>query len=196
MLSDGATITLVNHRAIARDKAGRIFQERRLLVPDDGKHESVVTQIEISDPVSRNLYICVPRAGVCQVEASRPTTRLASSAPARAPNAQRSGAPSVENLGNSLMSGLETEGTRETTTIETGAIGNNSPIRIQREFWYSPQLGINLISRLQDPRVGTQNFELSGIVLGDPDPSLFQVPADWKVIDLRSPPETSGPPEH
>jgi hypothetical protein len=38
-LADGTTITLNNHRAIARDKAGRIFQERRLLVPDDGKHE-------------------------------------------------------------------------------------------------------------------------------------------------------------
>jgi hypothetical protein len=35
--ADGTTITLKNRRAIARDTAGRIFQERRLLVPDDGK---------------------------------------------------------------------------------------------------------------------------------------------------------------
>ena len=67
-LADGSRITLVNRRAIARDTAGRIFQERRLLVPDDGKHESIVTQIEISDPVSHQLYICVPRERVCQVE--------------------------------------------------------------------------------------------------------------------------------
>jgi hypothetical protein len=58
----------VNHRAIARDNAGRIFQERRLLVPDDGKHESIVTQIEISDPVAHDLYICRPREQVCQRE--------------------------------------------------------------------------------------------------------------------------------
>ena len=31
-LADGTRITLRNHRLIARDKSGRIFQERRLLV--------------------------------------------------------------------------------------------------------------------------------------------------------------------
>jgi hypothetical protein len=55
-LANGTSITLKNHRAIARDRAGRIFQERRLLVPEDGKHESVVTQIEISDPVAHELF--------------------------------------------------------------------------------------------------------------------------------------------
>jgi len=59
-LPDGSTITLKNQRAIARDAAGRIFQERRALVPDDGKAQSGVTQIEISDPVSHELYICMP----------------------------------------------------------------------------------------------------------------------------------------
>jgi hypothetical protein len=67
-LGDGNTITLKNRRAVARDKAGRIFQERRLLVPDNGQHESFVTQIEISDPVAHKLYICVPRERVCQLE--------------------------------------------------------------------------------------------------------------------------------
>src|SRR5882757_6039802 len=52
-LPDGSTITLKNHRAIARDASGRIFQERRALVPDDGKAKSGVTQIEITDPVAR-----------------------------------------------------------------------------------------------------------------------------------------------
>ena len=42
-LPDGSSITLKNHRAIARDAAGRIFQERRALVPDDGKSKSGVT---------------------------------------------------------------------------------------------------------------------------------------------------------
>ena len=67
-LADGTTITLKNRRAIARDGVGRIFQERRLLVPDDGEHESPITQIEISDPVAHDLYICVPREDVCQVD--------------------------------------------------------------------------------------------------------------------------------
>jgi hypothetical protein len=107
-LSDGTTITLKNHRAIARDKAGRIFQERRLLVPDDGKHESVVTQTEISDPVGHKLYICVPRERVCQLEQfsapdfARP---LAASTAANQP-----GGPSREDLGKQSIGGLESSG--------------------------------------------------------------------------------------
>src|SRR5438046_9644188 len=60
-LPDGSTITLKNHRAIARDAAGRIFQERRARVPDDGKAQSGGTQIEISDPFTHELYICMPQ---------------------------------------------------------------------------------------------------------------------------------------
>src|SRR5258708_4884012 len=59
--AEGTPIPLKNRRAIARDTAGRVFQERRLLVPDDGKHDSPVTQIEISAPISRAFSICVPQ---------------------------------------------------------------------------------------------------------------------------------------
>jgi hypothetical protein len=191
-LGDGTTITLKNRRAIARDNAGRIFQERRLLVPDDGKHESVVTQIEISDPIAHELYICVPRESVCQLEEF--------SAPAFAPpptagSARRQpGSPNLEYLGEQSIGGLETVGIREMTVIETGAIGNNSPIEIKREYWYSPQIGINLISKLQDPRIGTQDFEVTDIARGEPDAKLFKLPSHMKLIDLRKPARSPSPP--
>jgi hypothetical protein len=182
-LADGTTITVKNHRTIARDRAGRIFQERRLLVPEDGKHESVITQIEISDPVAHKLYICKPQEGVCQLELFSAPEFVDPKSRPFAPN--RSGPASVENLGKQSIGGLETEGTRETVVIETGAIGNNSPIQVTREFWYSPQLGVNLISKREDPRFGVQNFELSNIFLGDPDSKLFEPPAGVRIIDLR-----------
>jgi hypothetical protein len=180
-LANGASITLKNHRAIARDRVGRIFQERRLLVPEDGKHESVLTQIEISDPVAHELFICVPKEEVCQVEdfdapAFQPPKTAASA---------REGA-NMRDLGKQSVAGLETIGTRETVVIEAGKIGNDSPIEVQREYWYSPQLGVNLISRLQDPRVGIQNFEVSDIALSEPDAKLFKVSSKMKVIDLRT----------
>ena len=186
-LADGSRITLVNRRAIARDTAGRIFQERRLLVPDDGKHESIVTQIEISDPVSHQLYICVPRERVCQVEFfSAPQFVPPAVGPASA--ARQPDSPGREDLGKQFVSGLETLGTRETTVIEAGAIGNDSPITVSREYWYSPQLGVNLISKLQDPRIGTQDFEVQDITVGEPDKKLFAVPPGSQVIDLRGTP--------
>ncbi len=179
-LANGTSITLKNHRAIARDRAGRIFQERRLLVPEDRKHESVVTQIEISDPVAHELFICVPKEEVCQVEDFE--------APAfQAPRMAASrGSANLQDLGKQSVGGVETVGTRETVVIEAGKIGNDSPIEVQREYWYSPQLGVNLISRLQDPRVGIQNFEVSDITLTEPDAKLFKVSSKMKVIDLRA----------
>ena len=192
LLGDGTTITLKNHRAIARDNVGRIFQERRLLVPEGGKRESVITQIEISDPVAHKLYICVPRERVCQLEQfSAPDF---APPPAAATPVNPLGGPSREDLGKQTIGGLEAAGTLETGVIESGAIGNDSPILVKREFWYSPRLGVNLISKRQDPRFGIQNFEVSDIVLGQPDAKLFQVPPDFKVIDLRRATTTSSSP--
>lgn len=180
-LADGTTITVGNRRAIARDRRGRIFQERRLLIPNDGNHESGVTQIEISDPLSHEFFICVPQARVCQVEFFSPPT-FVSTPPAVS---TQPGSPTVEDLGKQSIAGLDTVGTRETTVIETGAIGNDSPMMVRREFWYSPQLGINIVSKVNDPRVGIQNFEVSDIVLGEPDVKLFALPTHSKIIDLR-----------
>jgi hypothetical protein len=98
-----------------------------------------------------------------------------------------------EDLGKQSIGGLGTVGTRETTVIPAGTIGNNSPILLKREFWYSPQLGVNLISKLQHPLSGTQNFEVSEITLGEPDAKLFEVPSGFKILDLRKPPEISSP---
>jgi hypothetical protein len=189
-LADGSTITLKNHRAIARDKAGRIFQERRLLVADDRQQESPVTQIEISNPASHELYICVPRELVCQVEAfsagdfQSPLAPLANKGP---------GSLTVEDLGKRSINSIETTGRRETVTIPSGSIGNNSPLLVKREFWYSPLLGVNVSSTRQDPRFGTQNFELTDIVIGEPDSKVFELPEGSKLIDLRKSSEIATP---
>ena len=182
-LPDGTRITLKNRRLIARDKSGRIFQERRALVPVDGKQESVVTQTEISDPVLHEQYICMPQQRVCQLEGFQPAE-----AGLRTPGGpqNRSRAPGEESLGTREIAGVKTEGTREITTIPMGTIGNDSPILARREFWYSPQLGLNILSIREDPRFGTQKFELSDVVLGEPDPKLFSPPEGSKIIDLRS----------
>ena len=180
-LADGSSIILKNHRLIARDKEGRIFQERRLLVPDDGKHESIVTQTEISDPVRNLLYICMPREKLCQLEPY--TTRDSRLPPADVERPKGPGIPEQESLGTQIIAGLETVGTRESAVILSGAIGNNSPILSKREYWYSAQLGLNLLSTRQDPRFGAQRFELSDVALGEPDAKLFEPPSGYQVID-------------
>jgi hypothetical protein len=186
-LSDGSSVTLRNHRAIARDRAGRIFQERRLLVPEDGRHESVVTKIEISDPVSHKLYICVPSERVCQLEFFNAPAFAAPAGSNKSGSNASTNSSSREDLGPQTIFGLETEGTLEEQLIAPGVIGNDQPLKLISEYWYSPQLGVNLISKRQDPRFGTQNFVLSDIVVGEPDSKHFLLPSNTRVIDLRDP---------
>lgn len=186
-LTDGSTLTWKNHRAVARDSAGRIYQERRMFVPDDSKGETRLRQIEITDPVSREFYVCNPPESACRLrEFSRPNSE--SPVPI-AGGGKGTGSADVEDLGKQTIGGLEVIGVRETVVTPTGAIGNNSPLLSRREFWYSSKLGVDLISKREDARLGARNFQVTDIILGDPDPKLFHVPAGYKVIDLRKAPE-------
>ena len=49
---------------------------------------------------------------------------------------------------------------------------------------------MNLVSTRDDPQSGKQEFRVTEIVLGEPNPSLFEPPRDAKILDLRNPPET------
>jgi hypothetical protein len=66
--------------------------------------------------------------------------------------------------------------------------GNDRTVTIERESWYSPQLDLNLLSVRTDPRSGKQTFSARDVVLGDPDPALFEIPAGFKIVDRRVPP--------
>ena len=92
-----------------------------------------------------------------------------------------------EDLGKQLVSGVEVTGTRESVTYNPGQFGNDRQVTVSKEFWYSPQLGLNLISKRSDPRFGTQTFTVTNLTLAEPDPQLFEPPAGIQVIDRRLP---------
>jgi hypothetical protein len=86
-----------------------------------------------------------------------------------------------EQLPGRTIEGVWAEGVRRTTTIAAGAIGNERPITVVSEEWTSPDLKMLVLSESTDPRVGKTTYRVVNIVRGDPDPSLFQVPADYTV---------------
>jgi hypothetical protein len=90
-----------------------------------------------------------------------------------------------EDLGKQLVAGVEATGTRDSVIYNPNVFGNDRKVTIEREFWYSPKLGINLISKRSDPRIGTQTFTATNLILSDPDPKLFELPEGFKVIDRR-----------
>jgi hypothetical protein len=85
----------------------------------------------------------------------------------------------TERLQDRVIEGVLASGVRRTTTIASGAIGNERPITVVSEEWTSPDLQILVMTDRTDPRVGRSTYRLLKIVRSDPDPALFQVPADY-----------------
>lgn len=86
-----------------------------------------------------------------------------------------------ENLGKQMIEGVEAEGTRTTITIPAGEIGNERPIEIVSERWYSAELQLVVMTRHSDPRTGETTYKLTNINRTEPVKSLFEVPAGYTV---------------
>src|SRR5262245_496179 len=86
-----------------------------------------------------------------------------------------------EQLGTQTIEGVMAEGTRLTLTIPAGKIGNERPIVTVNERWYSQELQTVVLTKNSDPRMGETTYRLTNINRSEPDPSLFQVPADYTV---------------
>jgi hypothetical protein len=86
-----------------------------------------------------------------------------------------------EQLGKQIIEGVEADGTRTTITIPAGEIGNERPIEIVSERWYSPELQLVVMTRHSDPRNGETTYKLTNINRAEPAKSLFEVPAGFTV---------------
>ena len=173
-----------------RDNDGRIYEERWTLIPNDGSYKSQKTTIQIGDPTAHTLYNCFmfnkPRN--CFLGPFNETTAaLYKPAFAKSGPLPHTDAYSThEDLGKDSIDGI---GTRDTVTYNKGAIGNDRPISVKREFWYAPSMGINLRFELRDPSFGKQLFTITDVTLSEPDPKLYELPPGFEVVDHRKPPE-------
>ncbi len=107
----------------------------------------------------------------------------------------------TEELGSRDFDGVSADGKKTVTTIPAGAIGNERPIEIVYERWYSDELQLTVFSRHNDPRFGEQTYRLTNLVRTEPDPALFAVPSGYKVVTgptnlfrLAPPPGAPVPP--
>ncbi|MGE5206257.1 MAG: hypothetical protein ACM3PW_11610 [Chlamydiota bacterium] len=87
------------------------------------------------------------------------------------------------SLGTQEIAGVQAQGTRTTETIPAGKIGNEKPIIITDERWYSSDLQVDVLVKHSDPRMGDVVYQLTNINREEPDASLFQVPADYTVVN-------------
>jgi hypothetical protein len=99
----------------------------------------------------------------------------------------RGGEPSAktESLGKQAIEGVPAEGTRTSSTIDAGAIGNDRPIQITSESWYSSELQTLVKSVHSDPRTGDEVFRLTNVSRAEPPSILFQVPPDYQIVGRK-----------
>jgi hypothetical protein len=88
-------------------------------------------------------------------------------------------APKAVSIGERRIEGLKVTGSRLEFTINAGEVGNDQPITVRTDQWFSPDLGVVVSSTHNDPMIGETTYRLEQINRGEPDSSLFVVPSDY-----------------
>jgi hypothetical protein len=176
ILSDGTRITRKATSAIYRDSEGRTRRELTLdsigPFPSTGEAQQLIF---INDPAAGTHYVLYPQHHTAR------KMKMSSNEPPPRPEQPSSTEGKTESLGKKTIEGVEAEGTRSTITIAAGQIGNDRPIVIVSERWYSPVLQAVVLSKHNDPRVGENVYRLTNINRAEPAKSLFELSADYKV---------------
>ena len=211
-LGDGTRIVRTSTSSVSRDWTGRTRREHGLAVigPLANSPDADRQIITISDPEAGVSYMLDPQTRTARkmtsnrlvVSGDRVLTKpdeshvvqplqVESRSVVASPEGRRivlrtrleESDPATESLGTQVIEGVLAEGTRTTMTIPTNQIGNDRPIQVVSERWYSPDLQVLVMSRQSDPRFGETTYRLTNIVLSDPASTLFEVPPDFEIIE-------------
>lgn len=184
-LADGNHISRKSQSNLFRDSQGRIRREITLVgfgpLAGSGQPKSFIV---INDPVAGTTFILHPDQKTAE-KMGKPFARMRGGMKDRMEARQQkeiaSGDVKKEDLGTQTIGGVVAQGTRITRTIPAGQIGNEKPITIVHERWYSNDLQTVVMSKHSDPWVGQTTYTLANIQRAEPDTSLFAVPSDYTV---------------
>ncbi len=217
--ADGNRIHTTDTSSLCRDSEGRTRREARLKLLGAGPQNSTPELITIVDPVAGVRYMLdsenkiahkmvlpspnSPGAGPVDLPAKGEHVLMYQSAGVAGPQistnvffrrqigqASNEPAPASENLGDQTINGMHASGTRMTTTIPTGQMGNDKPISVISERWYSPDLKTTIMTKHTDPWAGEIKTEFTGVNISEPDASLFTVPSEYRIVEDKAGPIT------
>jgi hypothetical protein len=186
VLADGNQIQRTATGTVARDSQGRTRNDMTLpaIGPWASSGQTAPHFININDPVAGAQYILESDRKIARKMQPRHMGKRGQGA---SPNGTAAPSPGNDknvittSLGTQTIGGVQAQGTRYTRTIPAGVIGNEKPIVITVDRWYSPDLQTVVMTKRSDPRRGDTTFQLTEIQRQEPDASLFQVPADYTV---------------
>jgi hypothetical protein len=179
-----------------RDSQGRQRTEmKQHFFGPTGAQEEFLRNILITDPVDCVFYNLDVAAYVAQRHIYGPNEMTPAGPSMGQSNAVKQPAPpaipeelrpktSTEQLGTDTIEGLAVEGKRTSTTYPVGSRGNDRPFVVTHEVWrMSLEPKLVILSKTSDPRSGETTERLTNIQLGEPSPTLFQVPSDYQIQD-------------
>jgi hypothetical protein len=207
VLADGNRIVNKTSSFVARDSQGRTRRETDLHRIGTMQVDSPKT-VFINDPTTHTQYIFTPGGEATKVLRSEgnwkegpqiielrkmreqrlkdKTIVTVQGAHEGQQSKESSEHVKHEDLGTQTIEGVSTQGKRDTVTIPAGQIGNEKPIEIVTETWFSPELHTMILRKHSDPRLGDSTYRLTDIKRNEPDASLFQPPPGTKVSIERS----------
>jgi hypothetical protein len=207
VLADGNRISRKIVNSVARDGEGRTRREETMGKPGSAEQRKFIF---ISDPVARTTYVLDNNSKEAHATQSMQYRAMSKEVAAKlaaerahemlrtvtnfqgnsehtvgvavSNESHSNGSEKVEQLGTRTIQGVAAEGRRVTNTIAAGEIGNDRPIEVVRETWYSSDLQITLMSTTSDPRIGTTTYQVNSLQRGEPSPSLFEVPSEYTTV--------------
>lgn len=204
VLADGNRIVNKTSSFVARDSQGRTRRETDLHRIGTMQVDSPKT-IFINDPTTHTQYIFTPGGEATKVIRNEATWKegpqiidlrggkgerhinekvivnVQGAHESQPQSKESSEQVKHEDLGTQTIEGVSAQGKRDTVTIPAGEIGNERPIEIVSETWFSPELHTMVLRKHSDPRLGESTYRLTDIKRNEPDASLFQPPPGTKI---------------
>jgi hypothetical protein len=217
--ADGNRIHSSDNSTLCRDSQGRTRREADLIMIGTAAKKSPAKLITIVDPVAGFHYTLDPNQQIARrspMPSGPGTIRAADSNRVHIAYKVKDGAsdaviaggeggnvffqkmgqtsddhaPATENLGDQIIEGIHATGTRITTTIPAGQMGNEQPMAVTSERWYSPELKATVMTKHSDPWAGELKTAFTSVNTAEPESSLFAVPSNYKIVDEKGGPFT------
>lgn len=198
VLEDGTHIDRKSTGAFYRDSQGRTRKEETMPAFGPESQSGTRHMVFIQDPVAGMHYLLETDQKIArEMPAHHGPDASPDAMPGKHPHNEAN--ETKESLGTQTVNGVSATGTRITRTIPAGEIGNDKPVQIVVERWYSSELQMDVMSKRTDPRFGTTTMQVTNVSRAEPAASLFQVPADYTVKQGRAhgfggPPPAAEPP--
>jgi hypothetical protein len=182
-LADGNKITNEDTSHFYRDSEGRTRRENKLTML--GQSSDAPSMIMINDPVAHTRFVLnTMHKSADQVGATEGHNMVymkKSHDEHVMTHGEGSQAETKEDLGTQTIEGMVAHGTRASHVIPAGKIGNEKPITVTTESWYSDEIGMEVLRVHKDPWSGEMTTKVTNVRRGEPDAALFTPPPDYKV---------------